>query len=141
MEDKLGIQVVREIYSYFAAGNIPAVLERLHPDVKWRVVGPEKYPFFGNYVGHEGFQHFLSRLTETSDITRFEPLRFIDAGSTVVVTGSETACVRRNGEGYTVEWCHIFQIEGCKVISFEEYLDSAPMVAAFDIETLHAENG
>jgi len=133
MEDKTSLQVVREIYSFFAAGDVPSVLERLHPKVQWRIIGPESYPFFGNYVGHDGFQLFLAKLGETSEITRFEPSRFIDGGSTVVVTGSEDARVRRNGTPYTTEWCHIFQLEKGKVTSFEEYLDSAPMVAAFDV--------
>ncbi len=126
------IEIVREIYSNFASGNIPAVLERLHPKVHWRIVGPENYPFFGTFIGREGFEQFLVGLTDAAEITRFEPLEFIDGGKVVVVRGDEDARVKRNGVAYSTEWCHVFKIENEYVVSFEEYLDSATLVEAFD---------
>ncbi len=126
------IELVKQIYAAFGEGNISAVLEMLDQNVNWRIVGPPDYPFFGRYKGHNGFQEFLGKLGGAAEISSFEPQRFLDAGNAVIVTGSESATAKNTNIEYSTEWCHIFTIEGGKVVSFEEYLDSAPLVAAHD---------
>lgn len=126
------IEVVREVYANFAAGKIPAVLELLSPTVSWTIHGPEGYPFFGNFQGREGFQTFLSGLNEAAEILQFESGCFFEADPRVIVTGSEKARARRSRLSYQTTWCHIFTVLDDQVVAFEEYVDSAPIVAAYD---------
>jgi uncharacterized protein len=132
MENPSPLDVVRSVYANFAAGDISTVLKMLADNVDWKIIGPEGYPFFGHFRGREGFQSFLSDLGEATEISRFEPSKFLATDSHVIVTGSETGCVRRTGKSYDVAWCHIFTIEDGQVVAFEEYLDTAPIVIAYD---------
>lgn len=126
------LELVKAIYQAFGEGDISRVLEKLDENVLWKIKGPAGYPFFGTYQGHSGFLEFLQKLGSVADLSSFEPKRFIDAGNTIIVTGSEKATAKRSGAQYSTEWCQLFTCEGGKVVSFEEYLDSAPLVAAYD---------
>jgi len=132
MTTKSNLTLVKKIYEAFGEGDIPKVLEMLDHNIQWRIIGPSDCPFFGTFSGHKGFHKFLDQLGNAADIHTFEPKRFLEAGNAVVVTGIETATTKNTKISYTTEWCHIFTVEGEKVVSFEEYLDSAPLVAAYD---------
>ena len=131
---------VKDVYANFGAGNLPAVLNALSPKVEWQIHGPKEYPFFGHYTGREGVQAFLIGLAAATEISKFQPERFLEAGNQVIVTGSESGTTRNIGRSYNTTWCHIFTIENDKIVSFEEFIDSAPIVAAYQVTSLNLHN-
>ena len=75
-------------------------------------------------------------MNEVFDIQRFEPKEFIVQGDRAVVLGSETARVRASGTVLELDWVHVFALRGGKVVSFEEFFDTAAVVAA--LSSAHA---
>jgi hypothetical protein len=80
--------------------------EKFSPDIDWKIYSPEGYPFFGNYKGIKGFHTFISKLSQATEITRFEPQSFYSTfsqtKSNVIVTGSESGAVKPNRKAYAV---------------------------------------
>lgn len=84
-------QTVRSIYAAFERGDIPAVFERLDPEVEIRQ--SEEMPWGGVYRGCEGAAAFFGALAEHID-TKVEIDRLIVAGDAVVETGRTRGRVR-----------------------------------------------
>ena len=51
--EEINLQKTRELYSYFGAGNIPALLAALDPDIVWVNPGPSDFAYFGSHRGPE----------------------------------------------------------------------------------------
>lgn len=80
-------ETVKEIYTAWGRNDVPAILERLHPDVKWddhheRPV--ELPPWLRPRSGHDGVTRFFQALSELEYET-FIPYAFL-ADDPYVVT-------------------------------------------------------
>lgn len=82
------VSVVRSVYENFAAGDIPAVLAVLDPDIEWVEATQEYLPHHGV---HRGPQAVVARVfgmvMEHFDEFAVVPEQFHDAGDVVVVEG------------------------------------------------------
>ena len=79
------VQVARKLYELFARRDVAAAFPDLaHPDFEFRV--PPVYPDAPEvFRGLEGVQDWMTMIDEAWAEWRFEPERYLEAGSTVVV--------------------------------------------------------
>jgi ketosteroid isomerase-like protein len=130
------LDIVRQGYEAFGRGDINGLLDLLDEQVLWVAPGPPELATSGRRTGRQAVGEFFTKVNEVFDIQRFEPKEFIVQGDRVVVLGSETARVRASGTVLDLDWVHVFALRGGKVVSLEEFFDTAAVVAA--LSSAHA---
>jgi uncharacterized protein len=126
-----GLELAQKVYECFGKGDLPGVLSCLADDVEWELIGPSTIPYFGTYRGREGVQAFFSKLLEVEEILQFVPEQFIDGRDAVAVLGRERCRSKATGKEFSARWVQIFDCVSGKVVRWREYIDTAPMVAAY----------
>jgi ketosteroid isomerase-like protein len=121
-------QIVTSIYEAFQSGDIPRILAQVAPGAKWRQ--SKSLPWGGDYTGPEGAGEFFRKLNETMETIAFDVQENIEHGDEVFSFGSYTARSRKTGRTGTAEWMFRWRAQGGKIVSWESYIDSAPLVAA-----------
>jgi ketosteroid isomerase-like protein len=127
-EDNLDL--VRRGYDAFGRGDIPGLLALFDEEIQWVTPGPPELATSGRRTGRQAVAEFFGSVNEVFDIQRFEPREFIAQGERVVVLGSETARVRATGTTLELDWVHAFTMRNGKVVAFQEFFDTAAVVAA-----------
>ena len=127
-EDNL--DVVRRGYEAFGRGDINALLESFDEQVQWVTPGPAELATSGRRTGRQEVGQFFASVNELFDVQRFEPREYIAQGDRIVVLGEETARVRATGKTLDLDWVHVFTLRNGKVVAFQEFFDTAAVVAA-----------
>ena len=131
MNSHQNIELVREAYSHFKSGNIPALLETLGPDVDWFIPGPQSVvPFVGHRRGRQQVADFFAGLAQSQIPEEFEPEEFVGNEDKVIVVGHQRWRVKATGRVYADDWAHIFRIQGGKIVGFREYHDTEAEASA-----------
>jgi ketosteroid isomerase-like protein len=119
------VELVRGIYDAFAAGNIPAVLERMSPDMVWNEA--ESFPYAdGNpYCGPEAILGgVFARLGSEWDGFAAVPGEFLDAGDTIVMLGRYRGTCKATGRALDAQLAHIWRVEDGRAVRFQQYTDT-----------------
>jgi hypothetical protein len=124
------LDVIRRGYDAFGRGDINTLLESFDEQVSWVTPGPPELATSGRRTGRQEVAEFFVSVNELFDIQRFEPKDFLAQGDRVVVVGSETARARSTGNVIEVDWVHVFTMRNGKVVAFQEFFDTAAVVAA-----------
>ena len=124
------LDVVRRGYEAFGRGDIDGLMAELDEQIQWVTPGPAELATSGRRSGHQQVGEFFNALNETFDIQRFEPREFITHGDRVIVLGSETTGVRATGKVIELDWVHVFTVRNGKVVAFQDFFDTAAVVAA-----------
>lgn len=133
--DRSGAQsraVVEQLYAAFGKGDMAKIRSLIAPDATWVQHSPAHIlPFAGPRKGPDGVIDFFKQV----DLSLKDPTpsvrEFIVSGDKVAVPGFEESTVRETGVRYKVHNLHLFTVRDGKIVSFEEFIDSAPMVLAF----------
>jgi ketosteroid isomerase-like protein len=124
------VDIIRGGYAAFATGDIPAVLALFDDDMVWSTL--DSVRFGGVYHGPAGAADFFTKLPQNFAELRVEPERFIDGGDTVVATGRHRGRTV-TGNDFDVPWVHVWTLRNGRATSFDEVLDSAPVVEALGL--------
>ena len=118
------LDAVRGIYRAFAAGDIPAVLGALSPDVKWtEAVGG---PYGGVSVGPGAvLQNVFVKIGTEWDGFAAVPSEFVADGSTIVALGEYSGTYKATGKSFEAPFAHVWKFDGGKVVSFHQHTDTA----------------
>ena len=126
------IKLVQDVYAAFGRRDIPAVLDALTPDVTWGLVGREKdVPMAGIRNGKAGAGEFFRLLTETQELTAFEPRKFAAADDTVFVAGRAAWIMCKSRVAGENEWVHVFTIRDGKISAFRGHQDTGLLAEAY----------
>jgi uncharacterized protein len=131
MSEQDNTQVVQQAYENFKTGNIAALLEQMADDVTWQLPEVEHVPFAGRRQGRAAVEQFFAKLAEVQDPRSFEPQEYVAQGEKVVALGHYVWQVKANGRTYASDWAHVFTIRNGRIAGFHEYMDTAPMAAAY----------
>lgn len=131
MSEATNTEIVKKGYEHFSSGDVPGLLNLFTDDIDWSTPHVENAPFTGNRLGLEEVGEFFKLLTESEDISYFEPTEFIAQGDRVVVLGRSKATVKSTGRSYETDWVHLFTIHDGKITNFHEFFDSAAATRAF----------
>ncbi|MFO0748581.1 MAG: nuclear transport factor 2 family protein [Myxococcota bacterium] len=107
------LAIIQEIYAAFGRGDVPAILERLSPDVDWEFAAPDyDLPWHQSGRGRDAVVRFFGALAAELEFKRFEPLALMGDGPWVVALCSLECVVKRSGKTF-VEACepHIWRFD------------------------------
>jgi ketosteroid isomerase-like protein len=127
-----GLELAKQLYESFDKDDIPGVLSCLADDIVWELNGsPALIPYFGTFRGKEEVRNFFARVFAAEEIIQFAAEQFIDGGDAVVVVGREHCRARATGREFKVRWAHVFDCRDGKIVRWREFIDTAPMAAAY----------
>lgn len=129
MTTQQNVEIVRRGYEAFGRGDLDALLNLLDEQVEWQTPGPADLPTAGQRKGHDQVREFFGTMNQMFEIQRFEPRTFVAEGDRVIVLGEDTSRVTSTGRMLDQRWAHVFTVRNGKVVAFEEYLDTAAVVA------------
>jgi ketosteroid isomerase-like protein len=124
---------VGAIYQAFGRGDIPGILSHVSDDVEWEYgVVSTDVPWLQPRRGKAGVPEFFQALSAV-EIHRFEPTRFFEAGSIVLVLVDLEATVRATGRRIVEEdEAHIWHFDAAgKVVRFRHRVDTHQHWAAW----------
>jgi hypothetical protein len=119
------LDLVRSIYSAFAAGDVPGVVGRMAPDMVWNEA--ENFPYAdGNpYTGPDAIlAGVFARLGGEWEGFSANPDEFLDAGDSIVVLGRYRGTYRSNGRALDAQFAHVWRVRNGKAVSFQQYTDT-----------------
>jgi ketosteroid isomerase-like protein len=126
------VQVVKDCYQAFLAGDVDRILGALSADVAWEHVGrASDLPTFAPFHGVAGVGKFFGLVAATLDFQRFTPSEFHGSGDLVFAMGSYDATVKKTGRRAASEWLHVFWLKDGKVTRFLEFTDTARFAEAW----------
>lgn len=117
---------LEELYGAFAEGDIPTVLAAMSPNIEWNEAEHVTFWEGAPFVGPDAvLQGVFARIPETfGDTFRIEVDRFVDGGSTVLVQGRYRGVCQDTGNELDVQVAHVWDLEGDKVVRFQQYTDT-----------------
>lgn len=124
-------QLVLDLYAAFAAGDLPALLARLHPRVRWNEA--EGFPLSDRnpYVGPDAIvEGVFVRIAETWADFRVEVGEVVGGDAVVTMFGRYRATSRATGKRLDAQVAHTWWIDGGKVVRFQQMVDTAGVQAA-----------
>ena len=122
--------IVESIYSAFQRGDIPYILSQLDDNCVWNSMGAPQVPYGGEFKGKE-IINFFQILSETLDISLFEPKEYIaNEDGHVVAMGIFGGKGKKTGKNFEANWSMLWKFKNSKVVLFENYFDTAHVVAA-----------
>lgn len=125
MSEKENTTLVQQAYQDFKNGKISDLLSKMSPDVKWTVPDIEGAPVGGKRIGHAQVGEFFATVGTHQDSLSFEPKEFVAQGNKVIALGHYRWRVKSNGKEFESDFAHVFTLSGGRVVSFQEFLDTA----------------
>jgi len=126
------LQVVEAIYKGFESGDMDAILGSMSDDIVWLHPGrPDQIPFAGKFEGTAGVQRFFDTAFSLIAVRDQQIHSFESSGDKVIVIGYEHMRVKSTGKEYQSNWIHMYTVADGKAVAFEEFIDTAALVAAF----------
>ena len=122
-------EIIQRHYAASDAGDLAGMLEPFAADIEWTEAAG--FPLAGTYVGPEAIASgVFSRLQQDWEGFTVVVDEVLDAGDTVIGIGTYSGTNRITGKGFSARFTHIWRLEGCEVVRFEQVVDSALVVAA-----------
>ena len=131
--DMTNLQIIKKIYDGFEFGDMEAILKDMSEDVTWLHPGnSEQIPFAGKFQGKAGVKRFFETAFEQIDVLEQKIKSFVEGEDKVIVIGYEHMKVKKTGLEYKSNWVHLYTLADGKVVEFEEFIDTAELVVAFN---------
>lgn len=98
-------------------------------DISWTEA--KGFPYAGTYIGMESItKNVFSRLGSEWIDYKFTPEDYVATDNKVVAYGTYSGTYKQTGKSFTARVAHIWKLESGKIISFEQFVDSVPVVEA-----------
>lgn len=122
MNDNLDI--IRATYEGSSEENGKHLLAALAPDATWTEAAG--FPYAGTYVGAEAIvANVFHRLaTEWTDY-RAEVHTYLADGDRVAAFGVYSGTYKATGKSMRATFAHLYRLKDSKIVSMEQYVDSA----------------
>ena len=129
------VQHAKDIYAAFGRGDIPTVLAGFHPEIEWREAEGNPYkPDGAAWVGPQAvLEKLFMRLGSEWDGFTVTVRTLHDAGEQVVMEGRYTGLYKASGKRLDAQVCHILRFRDGKLVSFQQYADTAQMQAVMAV--------
>ena len=118
------IHIVQKLYENFGKNDIPAVIDMVADDAVftdsaslWIEGKPYMVPFAGTYNGKSSLPGFFSKMAETTEILKFEPVKFFENGAHVIALVNLKGRFKTDGTEGENTWVMIWEIQNGKIKS------------------------
>ena len=127
MSERDEIATVEGIYEAFGRGDVPHILEVLHPEVEWHT--PSSVPFSkGLYRGPDDVGQFFAGIAAHVDEPRVRVEEVFSAGDRVVALIRFSGRGMESGRPFEAEEAHVWRVSGAKVVELRSYADTAAVI-------------
>ena len=117
------VELIKNLYQAFAAGDVPAVLQPFDENIEWTEA--EGFPYGGTYRGGEAIvQNVFMKLATEWTAFKAVPDEILDAGEKVVALGNYSGSYNQTGKSMNVPFAHVWTLENSKVMKFVQYTDT-----------------
>lgn len=125
------LEIAKSAYEAFNTGDMDTVLSTFDDDIEWIEPAGARYP--GTVRGSQAVvEDVFSPLMAEYETFEVKPERFIDAGDTIVVLGSNTGTARETGKDATATFAHVLEMKDGKLVRCTDYRDTAIEQRAFE---------
>ena len=121
------VEIVRTFYDKLKAGEAPAALALLAPDIEWTTMWHYKVEGRGPDKVAQGV--LMPLMAEWSTV-KLEPEEFIVDGNTVVSLGLFTGVHGTTGKHSEARYAHVWTVEGGYITKFRQYIDTLAVAEA-----------
>jgi ketosteroid isomerase-like protein len=131
------VEVIRGMYDSFAKGDIPPVLEAMHPKVEWSEAEGNPYADGNPYIGPQAvLEGVFMRLGNEWEYWKLSDIEMVGAiTGEVVSTGRYKAKHKKTGKELDAQFVHKFWLQDGKVVKFQQYMDTHQIVEAMREDT------
>ena len=133
----INVELVRGIYSAFAAGDVAGVLGRMSPDIVWNEAENFPYADRNPYIGPEAVARgVFARCAGEWDGFAVVVDELLDAGDTVVMLGRYRGSCKATGRAQNTQVAHVWRIAGGKAVRFQQHADTLHVARVMGIVAL-----
>lgn len=128
---------LKSLYEAFGRGEIPTVLEAMHPQIEWREAEGNPYAFDDNETLHgpdEVLNKLFVRLADEWEDFTVSPHTYHDAGHTVIIEGRYTGTYKETGKAQDSPFCHVWNFDGDLIGKFQQYTNTAALQEVMGVE-------
>ena len=119
------VELVRAVYAAFAAGDVPAVLGAMSPEIVWHEAENFPYADRNPYLGPEAvLTGVFGRIATDWDGFAAVPKEMFDAGDTVIVLGRYEGTYRETGRTLDAQLAHVWRVADGRIVGFQQYTDT-----------------
>jgi len=133
MTTEQNIQVIDALYNAFATGDIPAVLELMHPKIEWNEAESNSLADGNPYTGPDAIlEGVFARLGANHEYFALQDVKVYGmSGNMVLATLRYDGKVKATGKTYNAQAAHLWTLndEG-KIIAFQQYVDTKKLADA-----------
>jgi ketosteroid isomerase-like protein len=119
------VQLVKNTYVAFSRGDIASVVDVMHPEIAWHEAEHSPWHAPGGHLGPPAvLTNVFARIPELFEDFAVEPLRFHNAGGTVVVEARYRGRAAGTSTPLDAQACHVWTIRDGRLIAFQQYTDT-----------------
>ena len=111
------VKTMQDLYAAFGRGDILVVLGGMDSEIEWREAENNPYQPSGAFL----------KLGGEWDGFTVTPHEFHDAGDTVIVETRYTGTYKATGKSLDAQATHVWRLRDGKVVSFQQYVDTAQL--------------
>ena len=120
------VETIKAAYAAFGRNDPSVLFAAMDPAIKWYEAEgnplADRNPYIGPQAVGEGV---FARLLAAIDNFTAVPSTFIDGGDHVVVLGRYGGTMKGTGATLDSPFCHVYRFHAGKVVTFEQYTDTA----------------
>jgi uncharacterized protein len=125
------LDIVRAHYAASDRGDITGMMADVSPQVRWTEMAG--FPYAGTWIGpQEVIDNVFAVLGSAWAGYQFKLERLIDGGDRIVGTGDYRGTYRATGKSMQARVAHVWQLEGGKIVAFEQFTDTLLVACAMD---------
>lgn len=133
MTSAQNIQVIDTIYQAFAVGDMPTVLGKMHPEIKWNEAEGNSLADGNPYIGPDAvLTGVFARLGANHDYFNLMNIKLHGRDeSMVLATLRYDAKVKATGKTYNAQVAHLWTLDDDgKITAFQQYVDTKKLTEA-----------
>lgn len=124
------LDLLKQMYNDFAAGNIPGVIANWQPDMVWDECNG--FPYVngdGIFIGAQAIiEGVFAKIPEYYDGFNIEITDFVDGGDKIVMVGYYKGTWKATGKTFKANATHTWTFKNGKISHFFQAVDSAKII-------------
>ena len=120
------VETIKAAYAAFGRNDPSVLFGAMDAAISWNEAEGNPLADRNPYVGAQAIgEGVFGRLLGAINTFSAVPTAFIDGGDDVVVLGRYGGTMKSNGATLDAQFCHVYHFRDGKVVSFQQYTDSA----------------
>jgi uncharacterized protein len=121
------VEIVRRAYEAFNRRDLPAILDRIHPDVELQTT-------VETHHGHAGVEDWVERADEVFDSLVMTVEETIDLDDHVVAAVREQAGGKGSGIDIDQRFTHVWTVQAGRVVRLQAFTERSAALKAVGLE-------